>query len=95
MIHEEDLPHVPDICSALEALIHAERGSSIKTHDLYYDVQRWLNANGKNGVRFGTYSRTLKSLDIRVENRTAYGVAYRPGQSDRELNARIREALRR
>lgn len=70
----EDLPHVADICAALDVSVKPVPGAYERISNVYAVTQDWLAANDRPSVPLGSFTRTLRTLGLRTANKHVVGI---------------------
>lgn len=69
-----DLPHVANICAALDVSVKPAPGAYGRISSVYAHAQDWLAANDRPSVPFGAFTRTLRALGLRNANKHVVGI---------------------
>lgn len=70
----EDLPHVANICAALDVSVKPAPGAYERISNVYALTQDWLAANDRPSVPLGSFTRTLRALGLRTANKHVIGI---------------------
>lgn len=73
--HPEDLPHVANICAALDVSVKPVPGAYERIRNVYARTQDWLAANDRPSVPLGSFTRTLRALGLKTANKHVVGIA--------------------
>lgn len=77
----EDLPHVANICAALDVSVRPVPGAYERISHVYARTQDWLAANDRPSVPLGAFTRTLRALGLRTANKHVVGIVLLPRQN--------------